>query len=283
MAFSFDEHTFIPVGSLESAPEKATISDILGRTTHLCIVAHSDDAEIMAYPYIDACFKAEDHFLTVCVITNGNLANKGRQYARYTDEDYIEIRRCEQQKAAIIGEYNAVIFLDLDSATVKSAVSDTSTRLIRDCLMATKPSFICTHNVFDVHATHKAVLRHTLTALKQTRELFEPKALIGFETWGSLDWLPKNYKLIFDCSHHQNLQRALIGVFDSQISRDKCFDEATMGRRMANATFSQPLGKDAYRFAALGIDQMPLLQNECSVSGFVDAILETFRQEVLQL
>ena len=53
---------FVPDGS---APDAA-----LARTTHLCIAAHQDDIEIMAYHGIAECFGRKDRGFTGVVVTN---------------------------------------------------------------------------------------------------------------------------------------------------------------------------------------------------------------------
>ena len=62
--------------------------------------------------------------------------------------------------------------------------------------------------------------------------------------WRDLDWLMDADKVVFDVSAHENLQAALLGVFDSQICGGKRYDLATMGRRRANATYFASHGVD---------------------------------------
>ena len=54
---------FVPDGSPADAA--------LARTTHLCIAAHQDDIEIMAYHGIAECFGRKDRGFTGVVVTNG--------------------------------------------------------------------------------------------------------------------------------------------------------------------------------------------------------------------
>jgi len=60
--------------------------------------------------------------------------------------------------------------------------------------------------------------------------------------WRDLDWLVDSDKAPFDVSEHENLQAALLGVFDSQIAGGKRYDLASMGRRRANATYFESHG-----------------------------------------
>jgi len=71
-----------------------------------------------------------------------------------------------------------------------------------------------------------------------------PERLVGCEVWRALDWMVDADKLMMQVSRHENLQLALIGVFDSQIVGGKRYDLASMGRRRANATDFESHGVD---------------------------------------
>ncbi len=64
-----------------------------------------------------------------------------------------------------------------------------------------------------------------------------PQRLVGCEVWRALDWMVDSDKVMMNLSAHENLQFALLGVFDSQIAGGKRYDLASMGRRRANATY----------------------------------------------
>ena len=66
-------------------------------------------------------------------------------------------------------------------------------------------------------------------------------------------------KVVFDCSAHESLQAALLGVFDSQICGGKRYDLATMGRRKANATYFESHGVDEAQQLAYAMDLTPLV------------------------
>ena len=51
-------------------------------------------------------------------------------------------------------------------------------------------------------------------------------------------------KVAMNLSEHENLQSALLGVFNSQIAGGKRYDLASMGRRRANATYFESHGVD---------------------------------------
>src|SRR5258708_9857405 len=67
---------FVPDGA---APDAA-----LARTTHLCIAAHQDDIEIMAYHGIAECFGRNDRWFTGVVVTDGPVSPRGGIYGKST-------------------------------------------------------------------------------------------------------------------------------------------------------------------------------------------------------
>lgn len=68
-------------------------------------------------------------------------------------------------------------------------------------------------------------------------------------------------KVALDCSDKLNLQSALVGVFDSQISGGKRYDLATMGRRTSNATYYASHGVDEAHCLTYAMDLTPLIIN----------------------
>jgi hypothetical protein len=69
-------------------------------------------------------------------------------------------------------------------------------------------------------------------------------------------------KVNFDVTKRESLQAALLGVFDSQICGGKRYDLASMGRRKANATYSESHGVDATLGLSYGMDLTPLIVDE---------------------
>src|SRR5579872_4463797 len=104
---------FVPDGT---APDAA-----LARTTHLCIAAHQDDIEIMAYNGIAECFGQRDRWFTGVVATNGAGSPRAGIYGDYTDDEMQKVRLVEQRKAAYVGEYSAQLQLGFTSSEVKNA------------------------------------------------------------------------------------------------------------------------------------------------------------------
>src|SRR5437763_963843 len=98
---------FVPDGT---HPEAA-----LARTTHLCIAAHQDDIEIMAYHGIAECFGQSGKGFTGVVVTNGAGSPRTGIYGQFTDEDMQKVRIQEQRKAAYVGEYSCQVQLGFSS------------------------------------------------------------------------------------------------------------------------------------------------------------------------
>src|SRR5512136_1100795 len=100
-------------------PDGTEVSSALGRVSHIAVSAHQDDIEIMAFHGILACFGIPGkHFMGV-VVTDGAGSPRDGIYASYSDEQMRAVRKTEQRKAAFVGEYAAVAFLDHPSSAVK--------------------------------------------------------------------------------------------------------------------------------------------------------------------
>src|SRR5436853_2567575 len=148
---------FVPDGS---APEAA-----LARTTHLCVAAHQDDIEIMAYHGIAECFGQAGKWFSGVVVTNGAGSPRSGIYGSYTDEQMQEVRRQEQRKAAFVGEYSIMVQLGYPSDDLKnSRKADVSADILK-VLTMTRPQFVYLHNPADRHDTHVATFLRCLEAL----------------------------------------------------------------------------------------------------------------------
>src|SRR5437764_4796752 len=85
-------------------PDGTPAEDALARTTHLCIAAHQDDIEIMAYHGVAECFGRRDRWFTGVVVTNGAGSPRSGIYGGYSDAGMQNVRLGEQRKAACVGE-----------------------------------------------------------------------------------------------------------------------------------------------------------------------------------
>jgi LmbE family N-acetylglucosaminyl deacetylase len=250
---------------LESAeifiPDGQPTEAALARSTHMGIGAHQDDLEIMTLPGILECFQQEDKWFCGVVVTNGSGSPREDLYKDYTDEEMRRVRRKEQKKAAIVGEYSAQVLLDYPSSAVKGenkvSVSEDLGRLIK----AAKPEVVYTHNLADKHDTHVGVGLRVIEAIRKLEATDRPRKVYGCEVWRDLDWVIDEDKVTFDVSARENLQAALLGIFDSQISGGKRYDLATMGRRRANATYFESHGTDIVSGMIYAIDLTPLIED----------------------
>lgn len=262
-------------------PDDLPVEAALKRTTHIAIGAHQDDLEFMAFDGILSCFQQSDAWFTGVIMTNGSGSPRAGLYAHYTDSAMRTIRCAEQKKAAIIGEYSAQVLLDYPSAAIKDAANHDPVEDVKTLLTLTRPRVIYTHNLADKHDTHVAVALRVIEALRDLPQDLHPQHFYGCEVWRDLDWMADTDKVVFDVSAHENLQAALMGVFDSQISGGKRYDLATMGRRRANATYFASHATDTATGLSFAMDLMPLIQDPArSVQDYVQTHITRFAHDV---
>jgi LmbE family N-acetylglucosaminyl deacetylase len=262
-------------------PDGLPPEDALARTTHMGVGAHQDDLEIMAHDGILRCFQQSDKWFCGVVVTNGSGSPRDDLYQDYTDADMQVVRRLEQKKAAVVGEYGAQVLLDHPSSAVKDAANPAVVEDLVLLLEACRPEVVYTHNLADKHETHVAVALRVIDAMRRLPADARPQRLYGCEVWRDLDWMVDADKVAFDLSAHENLQAALLGVFDSQISGGKRYDLATMGRRQANATYFASHDTDVATGMSFAMDLTPLIADpEMDVSGYVSAFVRRFGRDV---
>ena len=242
-------------------PDNMPLDQALARTTHLCLAAHQDDIEIMAAQPIIECFQQQDKWFAGVVVTDGRGSPRDDLYQDYTDDEMRLVRFKEQRKAAIIGEFAAQIMLDIPSRVIKDASRREPVDDILAILRATRPQVVYTHNLADKHDTHVGVALRVIQALRKLEQAERPERLIGCEVWRALDWMIDSDKVMMDLSSHENLQAALLGVFDSQIVGGKRYDLASLGRRRANATYFEAHGVDETSGLSYGMDMTPLMND----------------------
>lgn len=262
-------------------PDNTPEEQALARTTHLCLAAHQDDIEIMAAQPIIECFQQKDKWFTGVVVTDGRGSPRDGIYGQYTDDEMRLVRFKEQRKAAFVGEFAAQIMLDIPSKVIKDASRNEPVDDILGILRATKPKFVYTHNLADKHDTHIGVALRVIEALRRLDPAERPERIVGCEVWRALDWMVDSDKVTMDLSRHENLQFALLGVFDSQIAGGKRYDLASMGRRRANATYFESHGVDETLGLSYGMDITPLM-NDASLkpSEFVRGFIQHFADDV---
>jgi LmbE family N-acetylglucosaminyl deacetylase len=258
--------------------------DALKRTTHMAVSAHQDDIEIMAPDGILKCFQQPDLWFTGVVVTDGAGSPRDDVYKDYTDEQMRAIRIIEQKKAAIIGEYTAQVLLDYPSSIVKNAANPWPVEDLALLFHTARPTVIYTHNLADKHPTHVAVAVRTIAALRSLPVAERPQKVYGCEVWRDLGWMMDEEKVVFNTDPHENLQMALLGVFDSQISGGKRYDLATMGRRRANATYYASHAVDEMASMSTAMDLTPLIQDPgLDLLTYVQGFITRFAEDVSRM
>ena len=262
-------------------PDGAPPEDALARTTHLCIAAHQDDIEIMAYHGIAECFGQKDKWFAGVVATNGAGSPRSGIYGGYTDEEMQKVRLIEQRKAAYVGDYASQIQLGYTSSQVKNPSETALVEDLKQILRAMQPEVVYLHNPADKHDTHIGVLLRSIAALRAVRDTVRPKKVYGCEVWRNLDWMPDDAKQVLPSSAKPNIAAALVGVFDSQISGGKRYDLATAGRRLANATYFASHGTDQETALSFAMDLTPLVEDpSLAIATYILGFIDSFRADV---
>lgn len=269
--------------AMSFVPDSCPLDQALARTTHLGIGAHPDDLEFMAWHPILQCFSHPELWLSGVIVSDGRSSPRAEEYAGMADDEMVKVRLKEQQHAAVTGEYSALISLMhsetgpvMGRGSVQPLVDD-----LMQVLQATRPRVLFTHNLADSHPHHQRVVLAVIAALRRLGPEYFPAEFYGGEVWRSLDWMTTADKRVFDVSAHQNLTQALMGVYDSQISGGKRYDQATAGRKRANATYYDPLSVDPWTALEYAMDLRPLLeQPHLRPADYVCRLIDNFAQEV---
>jgi len=262
-------------------PDDKPVAAALKRITHLGIGTHQDDLEFMAFHGIVECFAGKSKWFGGVTCTNGSGSSRAGKYKTFSDEQMMAVRRREQNRAAKLGKYGAMIQLDFPSSAVKSATDTALKDDLKRILAAVRPEIVYTHNLADKHDTHIGVVVAAIQALRELPRSQRPKKIIGCEVWRNLDWLADAAKVVMDVSGHDKLAAKLNGVFDSQIAGGKRYDLATLGRRSANATFFDSHATDAATQVIFGMDLTPLIADESKdIVDFTAGFIEQFRDDV---
>ena len=262
---------FIPDGSATEAA--------LQRTTHLGIGAHPDDLEIIAIHGILECFDADDRWFAGVVTCDGAGSPRGGPYADYSDRQMADTRREEQRDAARLGRYGAQIQLGYPSAAAceSGELADNLTAILSSC----QPHILYMHNLADAHATHRAVAKATLAALRRLAPAQLPAKVYGVEVWRSLDWLPQPPRVSLPLRDEARLQATLLRCHNSQISGGKRYDEAILARQAANATLAESHDIDRASSCVLAMDLSELVGDPTlSADEWLARCVEAFRREL---
>ncbi|MEE1066521.1 MAG: PIG-L family deacetylase [Acutalibacteraceae bacterium] len=252
----------------------------LDGVTDMCIAAHQDDIEIMAYGPISECYKSDTRNFCGVVMTDGAGSPRAGEYSDYTNEQMKEVRIQEQNDAAKLGNYTAILQLGYASSEIKDGSNKDTVDELYELLCQVKPERLYTHNLADKHETHVAVVLRVIEAVRRMPEDIRPKEIVALEVWRNLDWLPDSEKVCVDTSKYPQLAEDLITVYRSQVVGGKSYDKAAIGRRCANATFFESHNTDEASSQSFGLDLMPLVKGEETPTEFIVSYIEKFRNEV---
>jgi LmbE family N-acetylglucosaminyl deacetylase len=264
-------------------PDGKPVAAALRRVTHLGVGAHQDDLEFMAFHGILECYRSRSKWFGGVTCTNGAGSSRTGKFKKFTDEQMMAVRRREQNQAAKLGGYAAMLQLDFPSSVVKSASDPALKDDLKQIFAATKTQVVYTHNLADKHDTHIGVAVAVIQALRELPRANRPARVIGCEVWRDLDWLPDAKKVVMDVSGHEKFAARLNGLFASQIAGGKRYDHATLGRRAANATFFSSHTTDTATQLIFGMDLTPLI-NDATLDpvGYALSFLDEFRADVKQ-
>jgi len=253
---------FVSEGRSCHVPDGLNLDSALARCTHLGIGAHQDDLEFMAFHGIIRCLESEADWFGGVICTDGGGSARVGPFANYSDEQMKQVRVEEQNRAADLGRYGAMIQLGHASQAVKDAGQATLTDDLTEILRIAKPRVVYTHNPADKHESHIGVFWAVLAALRRLPAEERPEMVLGCEVWRDLDWLPDAEKVVLDVSGHDELAERLNGLFESQIAGGKRYDLAVLGRRFANATFFDAHSVDGVKAATYAMDLTPLVRDD---------------------
>jgi LmbE family N-acetylglucosaminyl deacetylase len=264
-------------------PDGMPIEQACRRTTHLCIAAHQDDVEIMAYHGIAECYKKNDQWFGAVVVTDGAGSPRAGAFANYSNSQMKLVRKIEQRKAAEIGKYGFVYQLGYSSTEIKDAKHQASVDDLSSIIGICQPKVVYLHNLADKHETHIGLALKSITALRRLPAKCRPKKVYGCEIWRDLDWLPDGHKVALPVDQNDELAQKLLEVFESQVSGGKRYDLATIGRRFANATFSEPRATDQTKAITWAMDLTPLMTDDSlTPTALIKQHVEKFSRDVLK-
>lgn len=249
------------------SPDGTPFPRALERARRLAVVAHPDDAEVMALAEIGRGVRGEPFALLVCTDGAGAPAARGGPVGAAL----VEARRREQRRAADLGAYAAVVQLGLPSADVRGAGWEGLVTLLAALLAEASAPEVVTHSPADRHPTHVAVAAAVVAGARRLPPPARPARLLGAEVWGGLDWLEGPGRVERDATGFLALGKRVLGAHRSQMLA-KAYDRAAPGRRAANATFADPRAADDRAAVELALDLTPALAEDGpGLADIVDA------------
>lgn len=266
---------YIPDGTEETLALK--------RCSHMGIGAHQDDLEIMAFHGILECYEDRDSWFCGVTCTDGSGGPRKEGLEDLEPIGISELRNKEQKKAADLGRYGALAQFNFPSSSVKGADKTVFVEDLLKVMTIARPKVIYTHNPADKHDTHVGVLIGTLMAIHKMPNEDRPEKLYGCEVWRDLDWLDEADKVRLNVTGYDELASELINCHDSQVTTAKRYDLATIGRRRANATYSDAHSNSIEKYVTYALDLSELIQDESvNLKDFVVAKIQAFEKNVNQ-
>ncbi len=263
-------------------PDGADTETALQRCSHMGIGAHPDDLEIMAFHGVLSCYDNPDDWFCGVTCTEGTGGPRKEGLEQLSPEEVGALRNQEQEKAAELGQYGAMIQLNYSSNAVRNKNKSEVVASLYDLLSTVQPRVVYTHNPADKHDTHVGVTIATLEAIRKMPIGQRPSELYGCEVWQDLDWLNDDEKVRLDVSGNNDLAEALINCHASQVTPAKRYDLATLGRRRANATYSDSHSNTPGAYVTHAMDlSLLILDDEINLQDFVAGKIHDFEQSVV--
>ncbi len=263
-------------------PDGLEIKYALRRCSHMGIGAHQDDLEIMAFHGVLECFDSPDNWFCGVTCTDGTGGPRKHDLEHLAPAEVGTLRNEEQDKAAKLGQYGAMVQLNYSSMEVKNRDNSDVVADLYELLLAVQPRVVYTHNPADKHDTHVGVVIAALEAIRKMPVGQRPDKFYGCEVWRDLDWLNDDEKVCLDVSDNGKLAVALINCHASQITHAKRYDLATMGRRRANATYSDSHANTPGAYVTHAMDLSPLILDDAlSLQDFVAEKIRGFEKSVM--
>lgn len=258
-------------------PDNLNGPEAFSRTTHLGVGAHQDDLEFMAFHGILECYDRTDRWFGGVTITDGRGSSRAGPYKDWTDDQIAAERVHEQRRAAVMGQYSFIAQLGYPSKEVRDARNPSVRDELLAILHAARPQVVYLHNLADKHDTHVGCALRTLEAIRLLPPAERPAKVYGCEVWRDLDWLVDSEKVAMPVSARPELAKAINALFATQIAGGKRYDLAVLGRRTANATFSNAHATDQESAMQWAMDLTPLVRDDSLdpveyVTGFIDRL-----------
>jgi LmbE family N-acetylglucosaminyl deacetylase len=262
-------------------PSQLSAERAIARTTHLGIGAHPDDLEVMALDVIALCHDTDALWFTGVVLTDGRSSPRHGAFEKTSDAEMRLVRRQEQNRAARLGEYSAVIQLDYSSALVRDPARQEVVDDLAEILRCAQPERLFTHAPTDMHDTHVATCVRVIEALRSLPVELRPQQVLGCEVWRGLDWLVGDERAVLTGSKNEAWAMQMLAVFESQLAGGKRYDLATLARRRANATFFSPDHVDDTPALTFAVDLSSLVTDPTQdIADFADARIRKLSQDV---